>query len=111
MYNGNAKYNDVSLNSVFHQGRDNLQRLRDVLMRFRKYPVAFSCDIKEMFMQCGINERYKDSLRIFWFCDHDLDGSITAYRFKRLSYELNCSMSIADYCLKRTVSDNTPNVR
>jgi len=56
VYDGSARFEGVSLNSMLYQGRDDLQRLCEVLVRFRRYPVAFSCDIQEMFMQCAINE-------------------------------------------------------
>ena len=60
VYDGSAKCNNVCLNSLLHQGKDDLQRLSDILIRFRRFPVAFSCDIQEMFMQCGINEKDRD---------------------------------------------------
>ena len=106
VYDGSAKCNDVCLNSLLHQGKDDLQRLSDVLIRFRRFPVAFSCDIQEMFMQCGIKEEDRDLLRILWFENHDLEAPVVTYRFKRLPFGLNCSMSMADYCLKRTAVDN-----
>ena len=59
-----------------------------------------------MFMQCGIVERDRDSLRVLWFKDNDIDNDIVEYRFKRLPYGLNCSISMADYCLRKTADDN-----
>ena len=106
VYDGSAKCNNVCLNSLLHQGKDDLQRLSDILIRFRRFPVAFSCDIQEMFMQCGINEKDRDLLRILWFENHDFEAPVITYRFKRLPFGLNCSMSMADYCLKKTATDN-----
>ena len=57
-------------------------------------------------MQCGIVKRDRDSLRVLWFKDNDIDNDIVEYRFKRLPYGLNCSMSVADYCLRKTADDN-----
>ena len=106
VYDGSAQCGNVSLNSVLFKGCDNLQRLSDVLLRFRRFKVAFSCDIKEMFMQCGIWEEDRDYLRILWFEENNIEGNIKEYRFKRLPFGLNCSMSMADYCLRKTAEEN-----
>ena len=106
VYDASVKGKGSSLNSFLLQGVDTTQRLWHVLMRFRRFPVAFTCDIKEMFLQCGINEKDRNLLRILWFKDHDLNGPIVTFRFKRLPYGLNCSMSMANYCLKKTVDEN-----
>ena len=94
----------------WYKGYDNLQRLCDVILRFRRFKIAFSCDIKDMFKQCDIVERDRDSLRVLWFNNNDIDNDIVEYRFKRLPYSLNCSMSMADYCLRITVNDNVVRV-
>ena len=91
---------------MLHQSKDELQKLCDVRMRFRRFSVACCCDIQEMFMQYGINKNNRDFLKTLGFDNHDIDGNIVAYRFKRLPFGLNCSMSMADYCLKKTASDN-----
>ena len=106
VYDGSAQCHNVSLNSVLYKGCDNLQRLSDVLLRFRRFKVAFSCDIKEMFMQCGIWENDRDYLRILWFEENNIEGNIKEYRFKSLPFGLNCSMSMADYCLRKTAEEN-----
>ena len=67
-------YEGCSLNSVLYQGKDNLRRLVDVIMRFRRHLIAFCADVKEMFLQCGINEADRDLLRILWYQDQNLDG-------------------------------------
>ena len=46
---------------------------------------------------------------ILWFEDNDVNKEIVDYRFKRLLFGLNCSISIAEYCQKRTASDNKTN--
>ena len=106
VYDASARHEGRSLNDVLYQGEDNLQKLIDVILRFRHYPVAFTADVKEMFLQCGINEPVRNLLRIVWFKDHDLDAPIVTYRFKRLPFGLNCSMSMANFCLKYTMDKN-----
>ena len=106
VYDGCAQFQNVSLNSVLYKGCDNLQRLCDVILRFRRFKIAFSCDIKDMFMQCEIVEQDRDLLRVLWFKDNDIANGIVEYRFKRLPFGLNYSMSMADCCLKKTADDN-----
>ena len=71
IYDASAKFERYLLNSVLYQGMDNLEKLVDVVMRFRRNAVAFCADIKEMFLHCGINDNGRDLLRILWFKDHD----------------------------------------
>ena len=101
-----AEFKGVSLNSVLLQGENCVPNLWCILMRFRRFSIAFSCDIEEMFMQCGVNERDRDLLRILWIKNDDLDGQVQAYRFKRLPNGLNWSMSMANFCLKKTAEEN-----
>ena len=109
VYDASAKFEGVSLNSMLLQGEDCVPNLWNILLRFRRFSVAFSCDIQEMFLQCGVNEKHRDLLRILWVENHDVDGQIVGYRFKRLPYGLNCSMSMANYCLKKTADENLIN--
>ena len=46
------------------------------------------------------------TLRVLWFKDNDIGSDIVEYRLKRLPFGLNCSMSMADYCLRKTAYDN-----
>ncbi len=47
----------ISLNDVIYAGPKLQKNLFDVLIRFRRNPVALVCDIKEMFLQIEIPER------------------------------------------------------
>ena len=51
VFDASAKYDDIPMNDMIHQG-PKLQR--DVLLRFRRRPVAVICDIAEMYLQIGI---------------------------------------------------------
>ena len=106
VYDAPAEYKGYSLNGILFQGSDNMHQLTDVLMRFRRDPIAFVCDIKEMFLQVGIPEQQRDLLRILWFKDNDLNGPIVTYRFKYLPYGLICSMSMAAHALSVIADKN-----
>lgn len=49
-----AKYDDVCLNDMIHEGPKLQTELFDVLLRFRKNPVAIVCDISEMYLRVQI---------------------------------------------------------
>ena len=51
--NGKAKFGpqQISLNDCVSKGPKIINNLLEVLLRFRQYPVAISCDIQEMFLR------------------------------------------------------------
>ena len=66
-----------------------LQReLIDVLIRFRRNPVAVACDIKEMYLQVEIAESDRSKFRILW---RDLDEAREpeVYEFNRVVFGKN----------------------
>ena len=87
VFDASAKCNRISLNDVIHQGPKLQQELFDVLLRFRKFPVAIVCDIAEMYLQIPGDKSY---LRILWR-DLNFDQEPTVYEFNRLVFGLNCS--------------------
>ena len=55
MFDGAARYDGKSLNDAI-QPRPKLQQdLVDVLLRFRRYPVALMCNIAEMYLRIGVH--------------------------------------------------------
>ena len=51
VFDASAKCNNISLNDMIHQGPNLQRKLFDVLLRFRRYPVAITCDISEMYLR------------------------------------------------------------
>ena len=58
VFDCSAKTDDVSLNAIF-AGPKLQKDLFDVLIRFRRNPIALACDIKEMYLQVEIEERVR----------------------------------------------------
>ena len=48
VFDASARYNGTALNDVIYQGPKLQNDLFNVLLRFRRYPVALMCDIAEM---------------------------------------------------------------
>lgn len=59
VFDASATCEDISLNDVIHQGPKLQRDLFDVLLRFRRFPVAIVCDIAEMCLRIGILQEDK----------------------------------------------------
>ena len=55
VFDASAKCQGISLNDAIYQGPKLQLDLFDVLMRFRRFPVAVVCDIAEMYLRIGIS--------------------------------------------------------
>ena len=66
VFDAPAKCNGISLNDLINQGPKLQQDLFDVLLRFRRYPVAVVCDIAEMYLRIGIAPEDKLYHRFLW---------------------------------------------
>ena len=64
VFDCSAKMDGVSLNDVIYAGPKLQQELFDVLIRFRRNPIALACDIKEMYLQVEIKEKDRPMFRI-----------------------------------------------
>ena len=75
-----------SLNECLNPGPPLQNRLWDVLVRQRAYPVAVTGDIRQAFLQIRIRESERDALRFHWRTNEDKD--IEIYRFTRALFGL-----------------------
>ena len=97
-----TKFRGHSLNTNLLTGRDLLNSLLGVLMRFRGNPIAVLADIEGMFMQIAINKTDQSALRFLWINDNE----IQQYQFTRLFFGAICSPSCAIYVLNHCVDKN-----
>ena len=99
VFNASAKCNGVSLNDVINQGPKLQQDLFDVLLRFRRYPVAVVCDIAEMYLRIGISPEDKQYHRFLWR-GIEQDQSPDVYEFDRVVFGINSSPFLAQFVLQ-----------
>jgi len=87
VFDCSAKTDGVSLNDAICAGPKLQKDLLDVLIRFRRNLIALACDIKEMYLQVGIEER-DPYFRLLW---RDLDSSreTDVYEFSRVAFGKN----------------------
>ena len=61
VFDASAGYNGTALNDVIYQGH-----LFNVLLRFRRYPVALICDIAEMYLRVKLHPKDRSYHRLLW---------------------------------------------
>jgi len=66
VFDASAKYHGVSLNDVIHQGAKLQQEFFDVLIHFRRYPVALMCDIAEIYLRIELYPEDRSCHRFLW---------------------------------------------
>ena len=91
VFDAAAKVRGLSLNDVLETGPKLQNELFDILLRFRKNPIAIVCDIQEMYLQIEVGESDRKYLRFWW----RKDGDLQMYEYRRLVFGLNTSPFLA----------------
>ena len=60
VYDASAQSSDSSLNDCLHTGPKFNQRILEILLIFRSYPVAFIADIEKAFLMISVNLKDRD---------------------------------------------------
>ena len=89
-----AKYKGVCLNDMIFQGPKLQAAIIPLLIRFRLRAIAFTCDIKEMYMQVKIEESAKCFHRFLWR-DGNVKEKPDVYEFQRLVFGSTASPFLA----------------
>lgn len=76
-----------SLNDCLYSGPNLLCKIYDILFRFRLNKIAVVADIKQAFLNVGINKEHQDFLRFLWIENDD----VVIYRFLRVVFGLTSS--------------------
>ena len=75
-----------SLNECLYKGPPLQNKLWDVLVQQRSFPVIISGDIKQAFLQIRVRESERDALRFHWSAAPD--SETVTYRFTRVLFGL-----------------------
>ena len=83
-----------SLNDCLDKGENLVPLLFDVLIRSRFYRIALISDIKEAFLNVGLNKEFRDFVRFLWYDDvyNPEQRNIIMYRFTRVLFGVNASL-------------------
>ena len=99
VFDASAKYEGMSLNDAIYQGPKLQRNLFDVLLRFRRKPVAVVCDIAEMYLRIGIAPEDKPYHRFLWR-GIDKNRQPDIYEFDRVVFGVNSSPFQAQFVLQ-----------
>ena len=105
VFDASAEFKGESLNRHLLQGPDLTNSLNGVLCRFRKEPIAFTCDVEGMFHQVFVNPDYWNLLRFLWWDKGNVDSTPTEYRMSVHLFGATSSPGCANFTLKRTADD------
>ncbi|GBM35546.1 hypothetical protein AVEN_106770-1 [Araneus ventricosus] len=87
-----------SLNDILDVGPNLSPLVLYMILKFRKFEIAFSGDIAKAFLMIGISEKDRDYLKFLWFGDNE--QGYKTLRFKRLPFGLCCSPAILAMTIK-----------
>ena len=99
VFDASAKQEELSLNDAIHQGPKLQNNLFEILLRFRKHPIALICDIQEMYLQIGVIPSDRQYLRFLWRANDT--SEIETYEFNRLVFGVNASPFLAQLVAKK----------
>ncbi|XP_076635445.1 uncharacterized protein LOC143348733 [Colletes latitarsis] len=94
VFNASCKTSSgTSLNDLVHTGPNLLPEIFSLLLRWRKYAIAFSADVEKMYRQILVEKKDCDLQRIVW---RDNPGEqLTSYRLRTVTYGMACAPYLA----------------
>lgn len=99
VFDPSAKCDGVSSNDAIHQGPKMQRALTDVLLRFRRNPVALMCDIAEMYLRIEVAPGDRPHLSFLWRVLNQ-DERPAECEFNRVVFGLNSSPFQAQFVAK-----------
>ena len=110
VYDGAAAADGVSLNQAVSAEKNLLNRLVEVLIRFRLGKYACVADVSKSFFQVRIPRDQQDLFRIVWFENNDIEkGVAKVFRFTRHVWGVTSNPSVALVALNHLVTENPTN--
>ena len=106
VFDCSAEFGKESLNKHLLSGPDLTNTLVGVLCRFRLEPIAFCCDIREMFHQFRVKEDHRNYLRFLWWRDGDFLQQPHELRMTVHLFGATSSPGCSNFCLKQIASDH-----
>ncbi|UYV80170.1 hypothetical protein LAZ67_18001877 [Cordylochernes scorpioides] len=99
-------HNGLSLNQCLEKGPNLLERIPEMMIRFRENKFGVTADIRKAFQMVAIEESERNYLRFLWW-EKESDRELIAYRHKRLVFGLNCS----PFVLNAVIEYNLQSIR
>ncbi|XP_065902448.1 uncharacterized protein [Dysidea avara] len=102
VYDASAHSKGPSLNNFLQTGPKFNQKVLEILLRFRLYPVAWIADIEKAFLMISMSpqDQSRDVLRFLWVEDpFSTNSDVVTYRFARVVF----GVSSSPYLLSSTI--------
>lgn len=94
VFNASSKTSTgISLNDILSEGPNIYNDVLDILLRFRMYKFAFSCDIIKMFRAIFVQEKQRPFLRILW--RNSKSQPLQCIQLKTVVYGTKCAPFLA----------------
>ena len=108
VYDASARSSGPSLNDCLYTGPKFNQRILEILLRFRSYPIGFIADIEKAFLMISVNPRDRDVLRFLWVRDpFSKDPELVALRFTRVIFGVSASPFLLNATIKHHIDSYT----
>ena len=102
VFDASAKFEGVSLNDAIYQGPKLQRELTDVLLRFRRNPVALMCDIAEMYLRIEVAPKDRPYQRFLWrTLNQERASDEYEYEFNRVVFGVNSSPFQAQFVAQK----------
>ena len=105
VFDCSAQFQGASLNSHLLQGPDSTNKLIGVLCRFRRDPIAITCDVEKMFHQFKVSHCHRNYLRFLWWSDADFSAEPQEYRMTVHLFGATSSPGCANFGFKQIAED------
>lgn len=96
-----------SLNDHLIVGPTIQEDLVSILMRWRKHPIVFTADIKQMYRQVEISPQDADYQRLLW--RNNPEERISTYRLTTVTFGMASSQFLAVRCIKQLAIEGKAN--
>eukprot|EP00731_Ephydatia_muelleri_P009492 Em0005g78a len=101
VFDASARTSGPSLNDCLYTGPSFKQRIADILVRFRLFPVGLVADIEKAFLMVSIADDDKDVLRFLWLDDIEAElPKIKVLRFSRVVFGVSSSPFLLNATIK-----------
>ena len=100
VFDASAAYHGLSLNEAMKSGPNLQSDMSEILIRFRRKPIALICDISEMYLQIELAPEDKPFHRFLWR-ESDDQCEPTIYEFNRIVFGGTSSPFLAQFVSKK----------
>jgi hypothetical protein len=97
----------LSLNNILHQGPKLHNEIRDIILRFRFYKIAFTCDIKQMFRMISIHANDQPFQLIYW--RNHPSHPLKTYQLTTVTFGMTSSPFLANRVVRELIEKEEEN--